>query len=249
MNDLAVCCFATNDYVPGATVALRSFRRHCGLPCDYILLTEDPAAQAACPWIDVHRVDGESWKHVATRQDLFADVCLKYEAFSLPYRRIALLDSDVLVLADVTPLLTREYPGHDLIAVRDHGAAHYYGKQLLDLNLDPEKIVNAGVLICKGDALATDWREAFGRIPASCSYDRSDQGYLNHHLQHGAAHLHCFLEDVRYNYALDPYYPPCRSKVVVHFTGVEKPWLPERRHAGYRKPYVDLWHTMSSSRE
>lgn len=248
-NDLAVCCFATRDYLPGAAVALRSFRRHCSLPCDYILLTDDPAAQAADPWLAVHRVDGDSWKHVETRQDVFANVCLKYEAFSLPYRRIAVLDSDVLVLSDITPLLAREYRGHDLVAVRDHGAAHYYPKQLRALNLDPERIINAGVLIGKGKALEIDWRAAFGGIPAACSYDRSDQGYLNYHLQHGAANLACFHEELRYNYALDPHYPPCPSKVVVHFTGADKPWLPGQRQTRYRRLYVERWNKMSLHQE
>ena len=248
MNDIAVCCFATQDYLPGAAVALRSFRRHCGLPCDYVLLTNDPAAKAAEPWITVRQVDDAAWKHVETRRDVFADVCLKYEAFALPYRRIVLLDGDVLVLSDVTPLLAREYPGHDLVAVRDHAAVHYYGRRLLELNLDPEKIVNSGVLILKDAALQTDWPTAFGGIPASCSYDGSDQGYLNYYLQHVAPHLVCFLEDVRYNYALDRFYPPCPSKAVVHFTGADKPWLPGRPHTHYRRLYVNLWDTMSSAR-
>jgi lipopolysaccharide biosynthesis glycosyltransferase len=245
MNESAVCCFATRAYLPGAAVALGSFRRHCGLPCDYILLTDDPVAKSAHPWLSVHRVDGASWQHVETRQDLFASVCLKYEAFSLPYRRIVVLDSDVLVLSDVTPLLAREYHGHDLIAVRDYGAAHYYRTRLRELKLDPERIVNAGMLICKGDALGTDWRAAFGGIPAACSYDRSDQGYLNYHLQHVAANLNCLHEELRYNYALDPHYPPCPSKAVVHFTGADKPWLPARRPTRYRRLYVDVWKKMS----
>lgn len=244
MNDSAVCCFATRAYVPGATVALSSFRRHCGVPCDYILLTDDPVAKSAHAWLTVDRVDGASWHHVETRQDVFASVCLKYEAFSLPYRRVVVLDSDVLVLSDVTPLLAREYRGHDLIAVRDYGAAHYYREQLVALGLDPERIVNAGVLIAKGVALETDWKAAFGGIPASCSYDKSDQGYLNYHLQHRAVNLACFHEELRYNYALDPYYPPCPAKAVVHFTGADKPWLPGQRHARYRRLYVDVWNAM-----
>jgi len=244
MNKLAVCCFANGHYLQGASVALKSFRQNCSVNCDYILLTDDPSATPSHPWIILHVVDSDPWKNVATRQDLFSGVCLKYESLYLPYDRIVVLDSDVLVLSEVTPLLTNEYPGNDLIAVRDWGAAHYYQKKLFELNLDPEKIINAGVLISKGDALRTDWRAVFGDIPASSSYDESDQGYLNYYLQHVDANLDCFLEDVSYNYALDPCYPPCHPKAIVHFTGVCKPWLPDCRHSIYRKLYYNLWNKM-----
>jgi lipopolysaccharide biosynthesis glycosyltransferase len=242
MERFAVCCFANGHYLQGAPVALKSFRQNCKIPCDYILLTDDPSAKAPYSWIILHQVDRAPWRNIATRQDLFSGVCLKYESFYLSYDRIVVLDSDVLVLSDVTPLLTREYPGHDLIAVRDWGAAHYYRQMLFDLNLDPEKIINAGVLICKGNALRTDWRAVFGDIPASSSYDEGDQGYLNFYLQHAHANLDFFIEDVRYNYALDPCYPPCHTKAIVHFTGVCKPWLPDCSPVGYRKLYHKLWN-------
>ncbi len=244
MERFAICCFANGHYLQGASVALSSFRQNCGLPCDYILLTDDPSAKAAYPWMILHRVENASWQNITTRQDLFHGVCLKYESLSLPYERIVVLDSDVLVLSSVTPLLANEYPGHDLIAVRDYGAAHYYRRRLEELNLDAAKIINAGVLICKGEALKTDWRKAFGSIPASSSYDGGDQGYLNFYLQHVAANLDCFHEEVKYNYAMDPCYPPCHPKVIVHFTGVCKPWLPECGHTGYRKLYASLWNRM-----
>ncbi len=244
MKRFAICCFANGNYITGASVALKSFRQNCTVSCDYIILTDDPAAKALYPWIILHQVDNVSWKNIATRQDLFSGVCLKYESLLLPYERIVVLDSDVLVLSDVTPILTNEYPDHDLIAVRDYGAAHYYQEKLNELNLDPQMIINTGVLICKGNALNTDWRMVFGDIPASSSYDGSDQGYLNYYLQHVAVTLKCLLEDVRYNYALDPCYPACHPKVIVHFTGVCKPWLQDCSHTGYRKLYHNLWNKL-----
>jgi lipopolysaccharide biosynthesis glycosyltransferase len=246
MNN-AVCCFANGSYLKGAGVALKTFRSHCNPDCDYFIFTDDPGVTPPYPWITVRLIDKTAWSGIETRKDIFNGVCSKFEACTLPYNRIVVLDSDIMAVGDVSPLLSNNYNDYSLIAIHDHASEHYYTGRLEELKLNPDRIINAGVLIFQKEALQIDWLTEFSRIPTEFSYDGGDQGYLNFYLQHINPGLSYLMEDVKFNYALDPYYPRCFSKKIVHFTGPRKPWLGEFKESGYRNIFHKIWKTKIDS--
>lgn len=243
----AVCCFANGSYLKGAVVALKSFHDHCNVDCDYFLITDEPVDMPIYSWITTRYINKNRWSKIETRQDLFSSVCAKFEACKLPYDRIVVLDSDVLAIGDVSPLLSNEYKGYSIIAVPDYGSRHYYSDKLQELKLDADRIINAGMMIFQQEALQVDWLAEFSRLPASCSYDGGDQGYLNYYLQHVNPGLKYFMEDVKFNYALDAHYPACNSKAIIHFTGSWKPWLVETTESRYRNLFHKIWRTKFES--
>ena len=165
--------------------------------------------------------------------------------------KVLYLDSDVLVLADVTGLWHTDLAGYPLAAVEDPGIRTVSAPLGLlnyeELGLDPKtRYFNSGVLLLDLDT----WRaENLGARVLRYAQDYQDairfpdQDSLNATLAGRWKQL-----DASWNVAMNeafrlassPSPPPQPSDVppagarVIHFTGPLKPWMSEFRHDGYR---------------
>ncbi|MCI8583111.1 MAG: glycosyltransferase family 8 protein [Dorea sp.] len=155
------------------------------------------------------------------------------------YKKVIYLDSDMLILHDITELYHTEMNGHAIAAVHDV-VCSYLSEHAEELGLDIRNMFNAGVLVIDtGEYEKQNIREA-GLKALSEDYKNKrrkfiyvDQDVLNVTVYHDVK----FLDD-RWNFQweflwrLDGIYDGYREKYVntskepwiIHYAGDRKPW-------------------------
>jgi lipopolysaccharide biosynthesis glycosyltransferase len=244
----AIVSLATHDYLYGAETLFFTLKKHNDLNGIDLYCITDPAGP---PSVLLSRLGVKpvtysgNLEGIQTSESVphFKETTKKFLPFRFhevgDYDRVLFFDADMIIRGSIAPLLSEQMDAKCFWAARDHGCLHYRAEGLKRAGLDPERTINSGVLVINRPMLSAGTFEhlVHGSMTDLISYDGSDQGYLNAYLKVFA--IDFGLLDVRYNYALDAYYPPIAASdiVTVHFTGT-KPW---RAQPGAFGPY-DLFY-------
>ncbi len=155
------------------------------------------------------------------------------------YRKVIYLDSDLLVLHDITPLFHTEMNGHPIAAVHDV-VCSYLAEHAKELGLEMKNMFNAGVLVIDTDeydrqkirqnglkALEKDYRNK------NRKFIYVDQDVLNVTIYRDVE----FIDDRwnfqwEYMWRLDSIYDEYRERYtraskgpwIIHYAGDRKPW-------------------------
>jgi lipopolysaccharide biosynthesis glycosyltransferase len=217
---IAFASYVDEVYLPGFLTLLRSLALTNPTLClDYVVLYDDltPASVSAIhrlhPHIRFRRVDASHYDAFVKGDRtnyLVRKAYFSLDAFRIrDYDTIVVLDTDMVVLGDISPLLdVREGIGAvEQFFYNDSGAK-----------------LNSGLLVLNAEVLNDEFVARIDRTGVSGEYelDKHDQGILNAILEGGFVRL-----DQRYNYVKrrlsgDLDVPP--EVAVLHFTGQHKPW-------------------------
>lgn len=244
---MAIITVATGDYLRGARALFYSLKLSTDVGnVDLICLSDTTAPDAVLSWLNVgHRkivgppADISSSATVAR----FKTTLMKFEAFRLledsHYERVIFLDSDMLVLSDVSLLLSEELNGEGFWAARDLAGHRYYFDAMARAKVDPCEVFNTGCFVANRRVLESLTYATLVRASMSglSSYDGGDQGYLNAYF--ASKDLPWGELPISYNFTSDLNYPiqlvPPR---ILHFTGT-KPWVDDGPDTGW-----DAWFHM-----
>lgn len=155
------------------------------------------------------------------------------------YKKVVYLDSDMLVLHDITPLYDTEMNGHPIAAVHDVVCAYLAG-HASELGLEMRNMFNAGVLVIDTEAYERQNIREIGLEALAADYRNErrkfiyvDQDVLNTTVCNDVE----FIDD-RWNFQwefiwrLDGIYDGYREKYeqtskdpwIIHYAGDRKPW-------------------------
>ena len=153
----AICILATGDYHMGARVMFHTLRKHGGL---------GPSSGVDCYAIGAEgRVPTElaqnlsistDYSHVPVSAANFPQVAKKFEALKLPYRRVILLDADMLCVGDCSYLWGPSIGGLPFYGCRDTASEVYYGSVMRRMGVDHRRNFNGGTMV----SMMTYWRES-----------------------------------------------------------------------------------------
>lgn len=165
---LAIAC--EDNYLPGLHVLVNSMTQHGKVPSgiDRVLIS---STIKSFPGMQIHALDPAKYAGVS-RNKRYSRAYFKLEALRLPYKKIVVLDADLLCLGDISDLFVDT--DYDLRAAPDHGI------QLAPIYKNSFVRFNSGVCVFAGRMLAAEtWKTVtdFGR--KQMSYDGGDQGALN----------------------------------------------------------------------
>lgn len=243
---IAFVTLSTGDYIQGTEVLFYSILKHCGgiFLGDFIYLTDESQTTPYLTKIGAKNIFiNDMYKDIQTRQDLFKEVSKKYAVFLLNgYDRIIMLDSDILCINEPTELFQDKLNEFSFWAGKDYACNKYYKQGLSLLHLDPNKIFNTGTMVINKEWLNEETHNKIRQFSIdNISYDGGDQGYINSYVQ--KMHIPIGYLDVKYNQALDPYFPVSGCPVFVHFSGGDgNPWRKDRgMWYKPRRPYFELW--------
>lgn len=234
----AVVTLALGEYWRGAKVLFHTLERYGGLP--------DSVARVAlgmdeCDFAyPVPVASDYSW--VAVNKLHFAHVANKFEALTLPYDRIILLDADILCVGDCSLLWSDVLDTLEFYAVRDVASVFYYGKIIRQIRLDHNLLFNGGTMVF--DRSRFPLTTFLGKVADGTllAYDGGDQGYLNHWFQKTKTPFG-FLP-LEYNACTDQHFPRMQDGTarLVHFTGSNvNPWAPTIGEDDRRWPLILKW--------
>jgi lipopolysaccharide biosynthesis glycosyltransferase len=239
---IAFASYVDEVYLPGFLTLLRSLALTNPTLCqDYVVLFDDltPASVSAIhrlhPGVRLRRVDASHYDGFVKGDRtnyLVRKAYFSLDAFRIrDYDTVVVLDTDMVVLGDISPLLD----------VREGiGAVEQY------FHNDAGGKLNSGLLVLNGEVLNDEFVARIDRTGESGEYelDKHDQGILNAILDGGFVRL-----DQRFNFVkrrlsgnLDV--PP--EVAVLHFTGQHKPWY--GGEAGYDRAQA-VWEAYDLSEE
>ncbi len=156
------------------------------------------------------------------------------------YKKVVYLDSDMLVLHDITPLYDTDMNGHPIAAVHDVVCA-YLADHARELGLEMRNMFNAGVLVIDTEAYERQNIREVGLEALAADYRNEkrkfiyvDQDVLNTTVYNDVE----FIDD-RWNFQweftwrLDGIYDGYREKYeqtsqdpwIIHYAGDRKPWV------------------------
>ena len=233
--------FSTDDrYLPFLDVAIASLIEHASRAYRYRLvilhtgLSSDGMEKILRRCDENFLIDFEDISHeVENIRDAFQDVyhfsvVTYYRLFIASlfpqYRKIVYLDSDLVVLGDVSQLYHTELNGAILAAapeqyVRNTPAFRLYAEKAL--NVDPDGYVNAGVLVLDLDQFRRHRiEERFVELITGYDFDLldPDQAYLNY-LCDGLIHV------LPNGWNKEPLPLPLEGELnLVHYALYKKPW-------------------------
>jgi lipopolysaccharide biosynthesis glycosyltransferase len=217
---IAFVSYVDEVYLPGFLTLLRSLALTNPTLCvDYLVLFDEltPESVSAIhrlhPGIHLRRVDAEHYDAFVKGDRtnyLVRKAYFSLDAFRVrDYDTLIVLDTDMVVLDDISPLLD----------VREgRGAVEQY------FHNDAGGKLNSGLLVLNPEVLNDEFVARIDAVGVAGDYelDKHDQGILNAVLDGGFVRL-----DQRYNFVkrrlsgnLDV--PP--EVAVLHFTGQHKPW-------------------------
>ena len=232
----AIVILALGDYWKGAKVMFHTLRKYGNLP-DHV---DTIALGAECLGGPPLK---QTWDHipVPVNKQYFSKVAAKFEALTLGYDRVIMLDADMLCIGDCS-LLWSDKLTKPFYAVRDIATKVYYGAVLEMLGLNHELNFNAGTMIFnKTDILS----ELLSSIANGLqTYDGGDQGYLNAYFQLVRPDLGVGFLPTAYNCVLDKNFTQVSdlNKRIVHFTGANaNPWNPDVPKRDDRQRFIDRW--------
>lgn len=229
---LAFASFVDENYLPGFLALLRSLAlSNPGVCEDFVVLHDDLRPQSVAsiralhPRVRFHRVDAaryDSYEKGDQDNYLVRKAYFILDVFRLrEYDTIITLDTDMVVLGDLTELLQLR---EGLAAVPQF----FYGQHKL----------NSGLLVIQREYLSDEFCARIDATGRSGDYelDKHDQGILNSVLDGDFVQL-----DSRYNFVkrrLSGDKPVPDDTAILHFTGRHKPW--QGGEAGYTQA-EDRW--------
>jgi lipopolysaccharide biosynthesis glycosyltransferase len=230
----AVVILATGEYWKGAKVMFHTLRKYGNLP-DWV---NTIALGAEC-------IDGpplkHDWSSVLVSQKNFPRVAAKFEALTLGYDRVIMLDADMLCIDDCSLLWSEELT-KPFYAVRDRASRVYYGRQMTEIGLNASLNFNGGTMIFNYPDILSNLLTAIS--DGLQSYDGGDQGYLNAFFQLIRPDLEVGFLPAAYNCVLDINFEqvPNKDKRIIHFTGGDaNPWESSVPESDYRRQFFDRW--------
>ena len=155
------------------------------------------------------------------------------------YKKVVYLDSDMLVLHDITPLYDTDMNGHPIAAVHDVVCA-YLADHARELGLEMRNMFNAGVLVIDTEAYERqNIREAgLEALAADYRNERRKFIYVDQDVLNTTVYNDVEFIDDRWNFQwefiwrLDGIYDGYRQKYeqtskdpwIIHYAGDRKPW-------------------------
>ena len=239
---IAIVSLAVGDYWKGAKVLFYTLKKYGGLPdwVDTVLLGAKESTFA----IPAPIKEDYSWIPVCQKN--FSQVAKKLAAIDLPYDRIILMDADMLCVGNCSYLWSNYIGCLPFYACRDCASVIYYPERLRQIGLDENRIFNGGTMIFQKDYLPPNFKQELLtgiRDGTLQSYDKGDQGYLNHYFQSMNPCEIGYLPQ-EYNGCTDRYIPqiPDHAKRIIHFTGTNaNPWNSNIRRSDPRWPWIKQW--------
>lgn len=235
---IAFASYVDENYLPGFLVLLRSLAlSNPGVCEDFVVLYDDlrPGSlariRALHPRIVLHRVNDthyDSYQKGDQDNYLVRKAYFILDVFRLRgYDTVITLDTDMVVLGDLTELLTLR---EGLAAVPQF----FFGQHKL----------NSGLLVIQREYLSDEFCEKLDRCGRNGDYelDKHDQGILNAVLDGDFVRL-----DPRYNFVkrrLSGDLPVPEDTAILHFTGRHKPW--QGGETGYSQA-EDRWREFEMS--
>ena len=156
------------------------------------------------------------------------------------YKKVVYLDSDMLVLHDITPLYDTDMNGHPIAAVHDVVCAYLAG-HARELGLEMRNMFNAGVLVIDTEAYERqNIREAgLEALAADYRNERRKFIYVDQDVLNTTVYNDVEFIDDRWNFQweftwrLDGIYDGYREKYeqtsqdpwIIHYAGDRKPWV------------------------
>ncbi|MDE6908215.1 MAG: glycosyltransferase family 8 protein [Lachnospiraceae bacterium] len=156
------------------------------------------------------------------------------------YKKVVYLDSDMLVLHDITPLYDTDMNGHPIAAVHDVVCA-YLADHARELGLEMRNMFNAGVLVIDTEAYERqNIREAgLEALAADYRNERRKFIYVDQDVLNTTVYNDVEFIDDRWNFQweftwrLDGIYDGYREKYeqtskdpwIIHYAGDRKPWV------------------------
>lgn len=156
------------------------------------------------------------------------------------YKKVVYLDSDMLVLHDITPLYDTDLNGHPIAAVHDVVCA-YLADHARELGLEMRNMFNAGVLVIDTEAYERqNIREAgLEALAADYRNERRKFIYVDQDVLNTTVYNDVEFIDDRWNFQweftwrLDGIYDGYREKYeqtskdpwIIHYAGDRKPWV------------------------
>lgn len=227
----AVVILATGEYWKGAKVMFYTLRKYGNLPDN----VDTIALGAECIGGPPLKID---WSRIPVSQKNFPKVAAKFEALTLGYDRVIMLDADMLCIDDCSLLWSEELT-KPFYAVRDKASKVYYGRQMSEIGLDESLNFNGGAMVFNHPDILPNLLVA---ISAGLqSYDGGDQGYLNAFFQLIRPDLEVGFLPTDYNCVLDINFEVCNNPSIVHFAGGDaNPWDYSGRN-DWRAAYYKSW--------
>lgn len=229
------------NYLIGYHHVVQSLKRHCRAVPEIVVLSPDldePPAGAD----RLVRVDPRAYQSIRKTQSAFGrSVYYKLDLFRLDYDRVLYLDTDLLIVDDISELWDpQRYNDHDLYGVRESAAiglkhAVWQGK------------INAGLLLVNRPLLNESvFRELVKIASQGHSYDAGDQGVLHAFLSRPEMTQRVGTLDsgfnlptcVRVDGEWDRYSPLAK---VWHFLGPRKPWMKQPEHRWHHADTQAIW--------
>lgn len=239
---IAVVCLATGEYWRGAKVLFNTLRKIGHLPdtIDQIVLRNEPCDFAKT----IPIVRDYSW--IPTSAENFPKVADKFFALTLGYDRVVLIDADVMCVGDCSLLWSDRLGTQAFYGCIDTASKIYYKIAISEMELDPERLFNGGVMVFQG----IDVEHVLTCIKKNIihAYDGGDQGYLNAYFQKVRPGCNGWLPS-GYNYCLDinmPAVSPDKQKLIHFCGGNANPWdrmfmLADDWRASYYKLWDNAW--------
>lgn len=180
---VAICLCANKKYIEGAKTAIYSIRQNNENVPTIILLSND--IEEAFEGVDILlRLDTDDYRHmdftgifipgVVWQKEIF----YKLSVFNIyGYDRIVFIDSDMLVVSDIS----------DLWNLEKYNELDFYATcstpQFVDREKDSKKHYSSALMVINKNLLNTDvYKEMLGMASLHKSYDGSDQGVINYYI-------------------------------------------------------------------
>lgn len=239
----AIVTLATGDYWKGARVLFRSLEAH-GLPDNVarIVLSNDRVS----PSFATRKPLTQDYSWVVTSDGQFSRTAHKFEALTLDFDRIIIVDSDIFCVKNCEFLWSGHMTSLPFYAVRDHAAGQYYPQVIKQIGLEENLIFNAGTMIYNRWVMRDLHEKLMADIRggACVSYDGGDQGYFNAFFQRTRQEVGYLPSG--YNYPPDPYMPvlPKHARYLFHFAGQQQPWDGQPSGNEVFNDYLAMWRTV-----
>lgn len=233
---IAVVILALGEYWKGAKVMFHTLRKYGKLPNHVDTIALGAECLGGPPL-------KQTWDHipVPVNKQWFSKVAAKFEALTLGYDRVIMLDADMLCIGDCS-LLWSDKLTKPFYAVRDIATKIYYGNRLREIGLNPELNFNAGTMVFNKCDILDELLNCIAN--GLQTYDGGDQGYLNAYFQLIRPDLQFGFLPTAFNCVLDRNFKQVidRDKRIVHFTGANaNPWNPDVPHRDDRWRFIKWW--------
>jgi hypothetical protein len=231
---IAVVVYATDDFVAGARVLVKTIRKYGNVPENVTFFV---MGQDTCDFAETLPAPDYSWLPMLPRYTPMASRlhCLMMSQFD----RVIVMGADMMCIGDCSLLWSDNLGPLSLYAAPDC-CQSYYVSQLAALDMDPAKLFGTDMAVYQ-NLPHTDFLE-WVRSDERRTFVGTDAGYLNYYYQKVRPNDWGWLP-AGYNYCLDDNMLPVEDKVFIHFTEplTNKPWKADRSDAKDSQPYYARW--------